>query len=170
MKILNEDFKFEQLASEVRMQVLGAFSGQPQRKLFVPGAKLYRFITPRKGATRELAGNGVLDAQWWFDSDTRLQLSKLAHISKTSLGNAARSGLAVPARFNREMEYLCSIRLTAPVFGWIGKTRSQEDPDLKITYPGGRPQVYFPSLATAANGMSSAVARLEMWAYLDDAA
>ena len=168
MKSLNEDFKFEQLPPTIRAEVLAAFSGQPQRKRFDPGTKLYRFVTPRKGATPELAGNGILDAHWWFDNDTRVFLSKLAHASKTSLGNAARSGLAVPLRFNREMEYLCAIRLTAPVFGWVGKTRSQEDFDLNIVYPGGRPQVYFPSLATNPTGMSSAVARLEMWAYLDD--
>lgn len=169
MKPLNQDFAFDQLPAKERSEFLAAFFETPKPKLFLAGTKFFRFVTPQKGETPKLKGNGILDAAWWFDKDTHTHVSKLAHKAKTSLAHAARSSLAITQRFNSEMEYLCAIRLTAPVYGWVGRARWQEDVELQLCYPGGSPQVYFPSLATRNNGLSSAVAKLEMWGFLDDA-
>lgn len=168
MKALNEDFTFDQLPEATRHEVLGAFVGVPTKFLYSPGSVFYRFVTPKKGDTTELAGNGVLDAYWWFDEKTRAHLSAFAMRQKISLAKVVRAGLGVTSNFNREMEYLCSILLTAPVYGWHGKARWQNDDVLKITYPGGSDQVYFPSLGLSPNKMTSSTAKLRMWAYLDD--
>ena len=166
MKPLNEDFAFDQLPSNERMEVLNAFRGTPRKDTFAVGTRFYRFITPKKG---EQAGNAILGAKWWFGESVRSQLSRLAHRQRTSLAGAARSHLSVTQSFNREMEYLCRIIVTSPICGWVGLARWQQDETRSVHLPGGAEQVYFPSLAVQADGLRSSVVRLDMWAYLDDA-
>lgn len=168
MKALNEDFTFEQLPSNTRAEVLEAFTTSPTKVCYSPGQVFYRFVTPRKGVEAELSGNGILDGYWWFDEQTRAHLSVLAWRQKIAFAKAARSRLGVTADFNREMEYFCSIYLTAEVYGWAGRARWQDDKQLRITYPGGSNQIYFPSLAANKDKTSSFVARIKMWAYLDE--
>jgi hypothetical protein len=117
MKVLNEDFDFDQLPPDKRAEVLNAFRGIPQREMFVVGAQFYRFVTPKKGDRAPLLGNAVLNAEWWFGQRTRSQLSQLAYQQRTSLANSARSRLAVSRVFNREMEFLVRTIATSPIYG-----------------------------------------------------
>lgn len=169
MQPLNDDFAFDQLPASKRREVQNAFSGIPRKETYAVGTRFYRFVTPKKGEQAPLLGNSVLDAEWWFGEAVRSQLSRAAHRQRTSLGNAARSRLAVTREFNREMEYLCRILVVSPVCGWVGRARWQQNGTETVLLPGGAEQVYFPSLSVAPTGLSSNVAKLDMWAYLDDA-
>ena len=164
---LNADFEFSQLSDKLRQEVLAAFHGTPRKVTFAPGVMFYRWVTPRKGDSPELSGNGVLDGRWWFSMEVWNRITRAAFRKNTPIRNAARSKLAVTTAFNREMEYMCRIVLQAPVCGWVGPASAQHDPT-RGRLPGGSEQIYFPSLAVAAGGIFSSVARLDWWGYPDD--
>ena len=156
--ILNDDFDFSAAPYEVK----NAFQGWPRKIRLESNERLFRMLTT-EDSTR--CGSSVLSGQWWFDLDTRMQLSQVSHQSGGTLPAAVQSKLAVTREFSQEMEYLCAIMLKKPIFAWIGVAKWQHDKTLGVTLLGGFNQIFVPSLAVSSNGLFSPVARIETFAY-----
>ena len=72
--ILNDDFDFSAAPYEVK----NAFQGWPRKIRLESNERLFRMLTT-EDSTR--CGSSVLSGQWWFDLDTRMQLSQVSHQS-----------------------------------------------------------------------------------------
>jgi hypothetical protein len=147
-----------------------SFTKLPHRVVLQPGENLYRFISIKgrdSEGVRAFKGNHVFASPWWIPGTTYRQITKAAHRTGQSIGDVARSGLAIAYPWNPAMDWLTILELSKPVYGWIGPAKPQGvwGSGSPATFLGNRNQIYVPNLAPE-DAMTSDAARL---AYVGNA-
>ena len=165
MAILNEQFEWSHFETNAGLRM--AFRGAPEKTLFHSGRLLCRFITCEL-AQSGIRGNEVFRSPWW--SEWR-ETSQLLHRFKSrpiASREIIRAKLAITHEFSATLDGLVQIKLTEPVYGWVGPARYQNDKQSKVTYIGGATQIFLPNLAGKGNAMSSPVAYLQSFSFTDN--
>jgi hypothetical protein len=124
-------------------EVAECFSGLPERISVPEGTDIYRFRTNRQ----EAAGNNIRESPWWFPKQTYGRIAKRAFGTGLGMKTAARSGLAVPRRFNEDFDNLVIVTLLRSGFVWAGKAAPQKWSDtFQVRLSGGLEQWWIPGL------------------------
>lgn len=98
------------------------FQGLPQRIPLAEGTSIYRLRTNRQDG----AGSAIWESPWWFPKNTFDQIVGRAHRYETSVTVAARSGLAVPRRYNADFDTLIIVTLQRSGWAWSGPAAPQK--------------------------------------------
>jgi hypothetical protein len=145
MPILNEGVSFDSLPADNRQ----AFNGKGIPRLFPAGWQLYKFTKHPLSS---------LMSPWWSsvepldtgDPGLKVSLERAARLAVTPQ-QLARVRSAVTQQWN-SMDNLLRIKLTRPVYGFVGRCSSQrvdQDVSPKVVFIGGAWQVFIPGLARA---------------------
>src|SRR5579863_9935161 len=98
-------------------EVAECFEGLPSRIEVPQGTEIYRLRTNRQ----EAAGSNIWESPWWFPETTFKQIASRAARSGMGVTTSARSGLAVPPRFNPDFNNIVIVSLVRSGFAWAGK-------------------------------------------------
>ncbi|MCC6393461.1 MAG: hypothetical protein IT167_22870 [Bryobacterales bacterium] len=159
--ILNEDLKDEQLFRRLLFQnglssMAKAFHGKPRKTLLDPGRRLFRMATlldcyPFRGV-------------WWMSEAVYAALLTEAGGDRAKFLKIARDHLAVKMTWSPGMRHIIEIRLTQPVYAWVGPAREQKESIARmkhVVWNGGAEQIFLPNLSDAEYLMASRWATLE---------
>lgn len=148
MPLLNEEIDFQKVAPAVQ----GAFIGRmAEKRLLAAGTKLY------KHTSYSLFGNGGQISPWWSSVVPLSPADPGLAGSRTRAGNLgvtdvdfARARTAVTRQWN-EMGRILQVRLTQPVYGFIGRCSGQRlDENISnVVLIGGAHQLWIPNLTLA---------------------
>jgi hypothetical protein len=163
MAILNENLNWQDFANP---DLQRAFQRTPEKCLLPVDQLLCRFITAesQKHGTR---GNEIFLSPWWSDWNKTAGMIGQWSSQGASARNVIRAKLAITQRFSEKLDGLVQIVLTKPVYCWKGPARHQEDKLQKVTYLGGGEQYFLPNLASDKQGLSSNVAHMHSWSWVD---
>jgi hypothetical protein len=149
---LNQDLGFD----EVRWATMrkssydsrAAFQGAPEKKLLLPGTRLYRLVP--------LTNGKYFDGVWWIPKTTFDELHDDANRSQHGGGRLFRNYLAQYMALPSGAGQLCvvEIELSASVYAWVGQSSPL------FGRPGGMQQVYLPNLCDRGDPRTSTYARL----------
>lgn len=123
------------------------FQGVPRRIHLEEDTKIYRMRTNRQGDG--VVGSNIWESAWWFPASTYDRIVSRAETSGKSVTVAARSGLAVPRRFNTDYDTLVIMRLQRSGFAWAGPAAPQkwsETVKVRVQLSGGFEQWWIPGL------------------------
>jgi hypothetical protein len=124
-------------------EVAECFEGLPSRIEVPQGTEIYRLRTNRQ----EAAGSNIWESPWWFPETTFKQIASRAARSGMGVTTSARSGLAVPPRFNPDFNNIVIVSLVRSGFAWAGKTASQKwSETFQVRLSGGFEQWWLPGL------------------------
>jgi hypothetical protein len=144
MPILNEGVAFDDLPVKDRQ----AFAGKGKPRLFPVGWQFYKYTKHPLSAS--------FMSPWWSsvqpldagDPGLKVLLERAARLG-VAPQQFARARSAVTKQWNT-MDNLLRIRLTRPVYGFVGRCSSQRiDQDFpdKVVFIGGAWQAFIPGLA-----------------------
>lgn len=165
MAILNENLEWSRLSMDLSLR--DAFQGTPVKTLISPGQLLCRFITA-KSKKHGIRGNEIFRSPWWLEWDTVAGMLHRWRMAGVKAREVIRGRLAITLEFSERLDSLVQIKMTKPAFGWKGPARYQEDKRQKLTYIGGAIQYYLPNLAGDSDGLSSDVAYMHYFGWVDD--
>jgi hypothetical protein len=93
-------------------------------------------------------GTNILESPWWFSRQTFNTIVGRAARANARITTAARSGLAVPPRWNEDFDTLVIFLLLKPGFAWAGPAAAQTWQKGGTTrLNGGLTQLWIPGLA-----------------------
>ncbi len=96
---------------------------------------------------KTVMGSAIEESPWWFPKQTYDSIIRAAGKARGNISGAARVGLAVPERFNRDFDSLVSVTLTKAGFAYSGKAAPQSyGKDSEFQLPGGFTQLWIPGL------------------------
>jgi hypothetical protein len=124
-------------------KVAECFQGLPERIHVPEGTEIYRLRTNRQ----DVVGNAIWESPWWFPKNTYNQI--VGRGARTGMGVkvSARSGLAVPSRFNPDFDNLVIMSLLRSGFAWAGKAAPQKwSETFQVQLSGGFEQWWLPGL------------------------
>lgn len=123
--------------------VAGCFQGLPRRIELAAGTEICRMRTNRIG----LPGDNIWESPWWFPRATYRRIVERAMQTGSPVRVVARSGLAVPKRFNHEFDNLVIVALLKSGFAWAGPAAPQKwSETFKVQLSGGFEQWWIPGL------------------------
>lgn len=123
--------------------VAACFQGLPERIRLREGTEICRMRTNRQ----EVAGNAIWESPWWFPRQTYNRIVERATRTGLPVKIAARSGLAVPKRFNADFDTLVVMALQRSGFAWAGPAAPQKwSQTFQVRLSGGFEQWWIPGL------------------------
>ena len=124
-------------------EVAACFQGLPERIHLEEGTAIYRLRTNRQNVD----GNAIWESQWWFPKATFDQIVGRAQSTGLSVTVSARSGLAVPRRFNPDFDTLVIMTLQKSGWAWAGSAAPQKwSETFQVQLSGGFEQWWIPGL------------------------
>ena len=153
MGYLNQDLGFDEVRwtpsrKTSHYDSLESFGSAPVKTLLPPGTNLFRLV--------HMATGLYFDAVWWMPEDVFRELHDDADRSSHGGGRLFRNYVAesMALRSGGTQLSVVEIRLTAPVYGWVGRSAAL------FGRPGGMEQIYLPNLAERGNPRVSNYAQL----------
>jgi hypothetical protein len=120
------------------------FDGAPQRIALQVGTEICRMRSNGLG----VEGTNILESPFWFSRQTFNAIVGRATRANARITTAARSGLAVPPRWNKDFDTLVIFLLLKPGFAWAGPTAAQSWQEGGArSLSGGLTQLWIPGLA-----------------------
>ena len=137
------NFKWTNPQLPLPADVAECFSGKPKLIGLAVWDEIYRLRTNRL----EADGTGILESPWWFTSRTFSQIVGRATRANVRITTSARSGLAVPPRFNTDFDTLVVFQILVPGFAYCGQASPQKwMKDGNTLLSGGMEQLWIPGL------------------------
>lgn len=167
MAILNANLDWSSFANSPGVQ--SAFRGTPVKTLIPAGRLLCRFITA-ESKKNGIPGNEIYLGPWWTEWSSTAKMLNDWKTSKSTPRDILRGRLAVTKAFSSHMDGMVQVALTQPVYAWKGPARYQTDKRAKVTYLGGGEQLFLPNLASDRTGVTSNVAQMHCWSWVDSLA